>query len=88
MTSEALADSPDATLNASKDVCDIKADGDQELLNFSSRETASKNASMQSSICTKSSYRRVRAIPKCNGRAKGCHITHVLLTPRDLNDMM
>ncbi len=57
MTLEALADSPDATLNASNDGRDekVKADGDQGITDLASRETASEKASIQSSMCTKSS---------------------------------
>ena len=57
MMLEVLADSPDATLNASTNgrVEKVKADGNEGITDLASQETASEKASTQSSMYTKSS---------------------------------
>ena len=57
MTLEALADSPDATLNALNDGRDekVKADGDQGITDLVSWEIVNEKVSTQWSMYTKSS---------------------------------
>ena len=62
MTLEALADSPDATLNALNDGRDekVKADGDQGITDLVSWEIVNEKVSTQWSMYTKSSSMKDR----------------------------